>query len=101
MYLSVELGTLGVRRVRLYVSGLVQGVAFRWYMRAIATELGVNGWVRNLIDGRVEAMLEGDDMTIEKLLKWCRRGPPSARVDRVEVVEEEYRGEFDGFEIVY
>lgn len=88
-------------RVRLVISGRVQGVFFRYNMRREALKLGVTGWVRNLPDGRVEAVVEGDEEKVEKLVEWAHRGPPLARVDEVEITREEYKGEFNSFEIVY
>ena len=90
-----------MRRVHVYISGLVQGVAFRWFVRRMARELGVKGWVRNLPDGRVEAVFEGDERAVERMVELCRVGPPAARVDKVRVQSEEYRGEFDDFKIIY
>lgn len=86
-------------RRRVLISGLVQGVYFRAYTRDTATELGVTGWVRNLPDGRVEAVFEGKEEAVGRMIEWCRRGSPRARVEDVEVFEEPYRGEFDGFSI--
>jgi acylphosphatase len=74
--------------LRVWVSGKVQGVFFRESMRVEAERLGVRGWVRNLDDGRVEALLEGDEAAMRRLVAWCRKGPPAARVDGVETVRE-------------
>ena len=89
---------MNVRRV-VTVSGIVQGVNFRWYTQQQASALGVRGWVTNLPDGRVELCAEGDEKAVNELIGWCRRGPSSARVESVEVRNEPYRGEFDGFGI--
>lgn len=86
-------------RAHVYVSGLVQGVFFRHETRRLAQALGVGGWVRNLPDGRVEAVFEGEKVLVEKMIDFCRRGPPGARVTGVRVEWEEYRGEFKGFTI--
>ncbi|MGQ9781024.1 MAG: acylphosphatase [Nitrososphaeria archaeon] len=91
----------GKLRVRVVVSGLVQGVFFRASMRRKAQELGVHGWVRNLRDGRVQALLEGDESSVRRLMKWCEIGPPGAEVRKVEVVYEEYVGEYEDFKIIY
>jgi acylphosphatase len=81
------------RRVHLVVSGRVQGVAFRASTAEEARRLGLRGWVRNLADGRVEVEAEGRAADVEELVAWCRRGPPAARVERVEVTWAEARGE--------
>jgi len=74
------------------VRGTVQGVAFRWHTKERARELGLVGWVRNLDDGRVEAWIEGEPSAVEEMVAWLRRGPPTARVADVEVVEEALSG---------
>jgi acylphosphatase len=75
---------------RLRIVGLVQGVFYRESMRQRATQLGVTGWVRNCADGSVEAVVQGDALAVDRLIEWARRGPESARVEKVEVesVEE-------------
>ncbi len=88
-------------RKRIFVSGRVQGVYFRDGLRTAAEEEGVSGWTRNLPDRRVEAVLEGDLQAVLQVIEWSRQGPPSARVEKVEVVEEVFTGEFEGFEIRY
>ena len=88
-------------RAHVYVSGLVQGVFYRYHTKELADKLGLRGWVRNLPDGRVEAVFEGDKGAIEEMLEFCRRGPPGARVSGVKVRWEDYKGEFDGFTIRY
>lgn len=89
----------GKVRAHVYISGRVQGVFFRDSTRQKARELGVRGWVKNLPDGRVEAVFEGDREAVEALIRWCHVGPPLARVEKVEVQYEPYLGEFDDFEI--
>lgn len=66
-----------------------------------ARALGVRGWVRNLPDGRVEAVFEGSEEAVEQMLEFCREGPPAARVTKVEVREEPYKGEFSNFRILH
>lgn len=85
-------------RRRVWLSGRVQGVAFRASARREARAAGVDGWVRNLADGRVEAVFEGAPGAVEALLAWCREGPSAARVERVEVREEPPEGAA-GFEV--
>jgi len=75
------------------VGGEVQGVFFRDSCRREAVVHGVNGWVRNLPDGRVEAVFEGDAAGVDHMVRWARSGPPRARVEHVDVVEEEPTGE--------
>ncbi len=87
-------------RKRVFVSGRVQGVFFRYSTAEMAEKLGVKGWVRNRLDGRVEALLEGDKESVEKLISWMRKGPPGAVVKDVEVLDEDYKGEFSGFSIM-
>ncbi|GBC70688.1 Acylphosphatase [Candidatus Calditenuaceae archaeon HR02] len=88
-------------RVHVFVSGLVQGVFFRQNAKRVADLLGLRGWVRNLRDGRVEAVIEGPEEKVAEMVEWMKRGPPLARVERVEVTYEEYRGEYKGFKIIY
>jgi acylphosphatase len=86
-------------RASVLVSGRVQGVAFRAYAREEAMFLGLSGWVKNLPGGAVEVVAEGDRDKVEVLIDWCREGPPTARVDDVEVSWEAPRGEIGGFHI--
>lgn len=95
------MGMTARKRVRVVISGLVQGVFFRESTRRQAEALGVKGWVRNNPDGTVEAVFEGYPTQVDEAVRWCRRGPPGAEVEEVEVVEEPYRGEFDRFAIRY
>jgi acylphosphatase len=75
------------KRVRVIVSGDVQGVGFRWYCREEAMGRDLTGLVRNLPDGRVEAEFEGEDSNVEAMVEWCGRGPAWARVERLEAEE--------------
>ncbi len=85
-------------RAHVYVSGVVQGVWFRAHTREAAVSIGVAGWVKNLPDGRVEAVFEGAPEAVRAAVGWCGRGPARARVDAVDVVDEPPRG-LVGFEI--
>jgi acylphosphatase len=85
-------------RRQAIVHGRVQGVFFRDTTRRQAVARGLGGWVRNLPDGTVEAVFEGDAGAVEALLAFCREGPRGARVDRVEVSEQEPEG-LDAFEV--
>jgi acylphosphatase len=91
--------TVPVARVRLVVSGLVQGVFYRQSTADEARRLGLRGWVRNLADGRVEVEAEGERAALEALLAFCRRGPPAARVAGVEVGWSEPRGDMGPFAV--
>lgn len=90
-----------MKRAHVWVSGWVQGVFFRAHTRDTALSLGLRGWVRNLPDGRVEAVFEGEDEALDKMVSWCRKGPAAGRVDDVEVEWEESTGEFEDFSIAY
>jgi acylphosphatase len=89
---------MSVRRVRVLVRGRVQGVFFRAETQTRAESLGVAGSVRNLPDGSVEAVFEGDAERVESLVDWCRRGPAGASVESVDVQPEEPSGE-RGFDV--
>jgi acylphosphatase len=88
------------KRYHLLISGRVQGVFFRANTCKTAIALGLTGWVRNLPDGRVETLFEGELKNAEAMLAWCRTGTPPARVDHVEAAEENAEGSFNGFDIV-
>jgi acylphosphatase len=86
-------------RKHVWVRGHVQGVWFREATRRAAQALGVSGWVRNLPDGRVEAVFEGDVEPVERALGFVRQGPPHARVEGIEVRDETPLGGAAGFEV--
>ena len=88
-------------RAHIFVSGRVQGVFFRDYAQRCASSLDLTGWVRNLRDGRVEALAEGDKENIRELINKLNQGPPSSRVDNVNVDWEDYKGEFKYFQVTY
>lgn len=85
-------------RAHVFVSGKVQGVFYRATTRDTAGEEGVDGWVKNLADGRVEAVFEGPEAAVESMVEWCHEGSPQARVEDVEVEYADPEG-IDGFEI--
>ena len=87
-------------RLHIFISGKVQGVYFRQNTSYKAQELNIMGWVRNLKDGRVEAILEGERENINKLLDWCNDGPENAIVTNIEIMNETYRNEFSNFQIL-
>jgi acylphosphatase len=82
-----------LNRALVRIHGRVQGVGFRYATLARARSLGLAGWVRNVNDGSVEAVFEGDDERVASMVEWCERGPGGARVDRCDVVFEGPRGE--------
>lgn len=86
------------KRAHVFVSGRVQGVFFRATTREQATEHGVDGWVRNLDDGRVEAVFEGPEPAVEAMVDFCQEGSPAANVEGVDVERAPPEG-LDGFEI--
>jgi acylphosphatase len=88
-------------RLHVLIEGRVQGVFFRASTRDEARARGLAGWTRNLPDGRVEALFEGTQSLVEGMLTWCRKGPPYAHVDHVEVEWQAYVGDLTDFRIVY
>ncbi len=85
---------------RAFISGKVQGVWFRESTKQEAERLGVHGWVRNLDDGRVEAVLAGPDDAVAKLLEWCHHGPDAARVDQVTAAPTDEPDPTLGFQVL-
>ncbi len=88
-------------RAHIFVRGRVQGVFFRAFTRDVAMRLGLSGWVKNLYDGRVEAVFEGERAAVERAIDECREGPPGAYVEDVEVAWETYSGKENVFGIRY
>ena len=88
-------------RAKVIVKGIVQGVNFRYYTQKQAIRSNVTGWVRNLPDGSVAAIFEGEEQDVESMVQWCRHGPPSAQVTELIVQPEEFRGEFPSFSLKY
>jgi acylphosphatase len=88
-------------RAHVFIGGAVQGVFFRQQTHRLAASLNVNGWVRNTYDDRVEAIFEGEIDNVQRMLEFCKKGPLYARVTKVEVVWEEFVGEFEDFRVRY
>lgn len=88
-------------RVHLVIEGRVQGVWFRDSTRRQAQSLGVSGWVRNLPDGRVEVLAEGETDRVERFVDWCHKGPKAAHVTRVIRDDEPWQGNTDSFDVRY
>jgi len=88
-------------RVRIYVKGKVQGVFFRQALKVTAKKNNVCGWVKNLKDGRVEVLLEGENLDVSTMVEWCHAGSANARVEDIEIKNENYTGEFSKFEVLY
>lgn len=88
-------------RAHVFISGRVQGVFFRSETRYEAKRRNVTGWVRNLPDGQVEAVFEGEEDDVEKLNEFCGKGPPGAKVTKVQVSWENHTGEYKDFKIRY
>jgi acylphosphatase len=86
-------------RAHVYVSGQVQGVFFRDSAREKAQQLGLNGWVKNLPDGRVEALVEGPSEGVREMVRWCEQGPSQAEVEDVETEFEASEGDLTSFEV--
>ena len=88
-------------RAHVYVGGMVQGVFFRAETANLAHRLGLTGWVRNLPDGRVEALFEGEKAKVDEAVAFCQRGPPGAHVQDLDIRWEESRGEFRDFRVIH
>lgn len=88
-------------RVHVFVSGRVQGVAYRYFVERRAAEIPVTGWVRNLRDGRVEIIAEGEKADLEGFLGVLRQGPRMANVDDLDILWEDYRGDYEDFRIEF
>ncbi|OYT42419.1 MAG: acylphosphatase [Candidatus Aenigmarchaeota archaeon ex4484_224] len=87
------------KRIKVKIYGRVQGVGFRYSVYLLAKSLGIKGWVRNCEDGTVEAIFEGYLSKVEEMIKFCKKGPPLAKVERIEIKEENCKNEFENFEI--
>jgi len=88
-------------RAHAIITGKVQGVFFRMETQRAARSRGVTGWVRNKMDGSVEAVIEGEEADVKATLAWCHEGPPRARVNEVNVTWQAHAGEFSNFSVTY
>ena len=88
-------------RAHVIISGRVQGVFFRMETQRAASRIGVFGWVRNLPNGDVEALIEGPRERVEEAVQWCHQGSPASRVRQVQVDWGDYSGDFNRFDITY
>jgi len=88
-----------MKTVRLVIKGKVQGVFYRATAKDIADQLGIKGWIKNILDRNVEIKATATEDTLQKFIDWCKQGPPKARVDEV-IVEELSAEEFNGFRII-
>lgn len=88
-------------RVKVLVSGRVQGVFFRQNTKDLAKKFGLKGWVKNLPNGKVEAVVEGKKETVEKLVEWLKKGPSLAKVEDLKIDWQEAKGDFEDFQILY
>lgn len=86
-------------RAHLFIKGRVQGVFFRACTQEEAQKRALTGWVKNLYDGRVETIFEGEEQDVQSMIKWCQGGPPHAAVADVSVEIGEYRGEYSDFSV--
>ena len=89
------------KRIHLFIRGKVQGVFFRQAIKVIAKKNNITGWVRNLDDGRVEALLEGDSESVNTVVEWSNIGHANARVDEVKIKTKKFKNEFLSFEVLY
>ncbi len=89
------------QRIRILIKGKVQGVFFRQALKITAKKNNVFGWVRNLDDGKVETIIEGDDENVSAVVEWCHAGPANARVEDIEIKNEKFVGEFSKFDVLY
>jgi len=87
--------------VHLFINGKVQGVFFRQALKVVCKKKNISGWVKNLKDGRVEAVLEGQDEAVNFVVEWCHAGSANARVDDIEIKNEKFTREFSKFEVLY
>lgn len=90
-----------MKRTHLFISGYVQGVGFRWYVQRLAQGMNLCGFVKNLRDGRVELVVEGNDNSIEEFLKGLKEGSFEDGIDEIKKIEEGCKGEYSDFSIKF
>jgi len=88
------------KQVHIFISGVVQGVGFRQFVKYHAKRLGVTGWVQNIADGRVEGLLSGEEEPLRRLIGLCKKGPPLSRVNHVELQWQKQIDLFDSFHVI-
>lgn len=88
-------------KINAIISGKVQGVWFRANTKKKADELEISGWVKNTEDGNVEAVFEGDEKNVYKLIRWCSKGPANSKVTKIDIIKKKYTKEFNNFSIIY
>jgi len=88
-------------RSHVVIAGKVQGVCFRMETKRVAESYNVSGWVRNNRNGTVEAIFEGEKGDVASVIEWCKKGPSHSKVSRVDIAEENYTGDFCGFDITF
>ncbi|MGB9678223.1 MAG: acylphosphatase, partial [Candidatus Ratteibacteria bacterium] len=88
-----------MKRYHIYISGRVQGVGFRWYAQRIAKNIDILGWVKNLPDGKVEIIAEGNEENLERFIEELKKGYLGGNIRNIEKIEEKYTGEFKNFQI--
>ena len=89
------------KRIHLFIRGKVQGVFFRQAVKVTAKKNNISGWAKNLDDGRVEVLLEGDSESVNTVIEWSNIGPANARVDEVKIKTKKFKNEFLSFEVLY
>jgi len=88
-------------QIHLFITGQVQGVFFRSQAKQKARSLGITGWIKNLPNGQIEAVAQGDQNKIKQFIDWCEQGPQLAQVEKVEIKTEQYQSEYQDFEVRY
>ena len=89
-----------MQRVHIFISGIVQGVFFRQFIKENANKLSIKGYAKNLNNERVESVFEGTEINIKRIIELCKKGPVSSKVSNIEIIKEKYKREFKLFEII-